>query len=118
MAGRRIKKRYPIKKVFYEVYDNRAILEPIDNLPLLDRCTNRHRGIESATEWVGSCVRVECIIHGENPLVRTITSTKLIYFFRPAEPEDAAVDRINIRTLRGRWTKFLGPAKRRFPRRK
>lgn len=108
----------PKKKIFYEVYDNRAILEPIDDLVLLDRDTNKLHAIEAAKEWAGCVIRVECLVFSADLHDRRILSTQLIYFFRPAEPDDSPSDLVHGRDIRGQITRYMGPDTTRRKRRR
>lgn len=91
---------------FYEVYDKRALHEPLSTLPLLDRDTNILKAQCSARVWGGVVVRVEARVLAVHPLQRTVLASEVVFIHSPKPPRLDRRDRISIRELRGQIRRF------------
>jgi hypothetical protein len=92
----------------YEVYDKRALHQPIDGLPLLDRDRDVKKALRSAREWGGVVARIKARILQPYPLLREVITVEIIFVHtpRPAKPEPR--DKITIRQLRGKLRQIPG----------
>lgn len=103
--------------VLYEVYDNRAVLQPIDGLVLLDRRTRFDEARKAAIMWAGCVVKVKCVILTRRPLTRRVISTEVVYIFRTKLTGDDPTGGLTIKLLRGKLRTFDGKLNR-YKRRK
>jgi hypothetical protein len=87
------------RATFFEVYPKRALVEPIDGLPLMDRNDTLHPAKISARAWGGVVVRVEADVVSRWPLVRRILTAEVIWVHKPA-PRKRPI--IKHRTLMGK----------------
>lgn len=87
---------------FYEVYDKRALYEPLSSLPLLDRDRDIKKAKASARAWGGVVLKIQAHVHAVHPMQRTILVSQVIFIHtaRPGPPEPR--DRITIKELKGR----------------
>lgn len=108
----------PKIKIFYEVYDNRALLEPINALPMLDQDTNREHAKRSAREWCGCVIRVKRRFSTTDPPAGTILETSVEFFKRPAPPDDSDFDKVTVRNINGAINRTFGRVTNRYLRRR
>src|SRR5688572_10075093 len=72
--------------ILYEVYPKRALLEPFQDLVLMDRCWNKKKAITSARAWGAMVIRVEAEILTKYPLTRKVISSAVVFVHNPQRP--------------------------------
>lgn len=103
--------------IFYEVYDNRAVLnESIDGLVLLDRRGSFRQAKPRAVFWGGCVVKVTCEVLQARPLVRRVLGIEIKYVYVPRRRPDVTGG-ITLKQLRGVLTTYDGKLNR-FRRRR
>jgi hypothetical protein len=96
-----------MSSILFEVYDKRALTEPIEGLPMLDQDPIQRKMRDSARRWGGCLVEVTCTITSERPLVRTIISSRVIWVHTPKGKAPSAQDRISHKKLMGKIRRGL-----------
>lgn len=87
---------------WYEVYPARALHEPREALPLLDRTGRRRRAVKSANRWGGVVLRITPERETKDAHDETIAAIRetvsVVYVYRPpARPAVADVDVFELR---------------------
>lgn len=101
--------------ILYEVYDKRALHEGIDDLPLLDRDTNRKKAEDSAGTWGGCVAEVTCRVVTWHPMQREVVRFRIVWVHRPA-PVQTAIDTVGVKELRGQFNSTGYHPRKRGPR--
>lgn len=86
----------------YEVYPKRALHEPIDTLPLMDRDTVKKKAVASARKWGGVVVQVRARILKRHPLVREVISSEIVFVHKPKRTGNDERDKITRKQLMGK----------------
>jgi hypothetical protein len=86
----------------YEVYDKRALLDPLDTLPLLDRDRDVKEAMASARAWGGVVMKISARITQAYPLKRDIITAQVLFVHTPRPTRAEPRDRITFKDLRGR----------------
>jgi hypothetical protein len=98
------------QKIYYEVYDNRAVLFGIEGLVLLDRQTQLRKATRSAKAWAGCVVKVKREVD-DNGKPGRVLEAKLQYVYRRRVPPDPTGG-LTLRQLRRVLTTYDGKLNR------
>lgn len=102
---------------FYEVYEKRAIYEPLETLPLLDRDRDVKKALASARAWGGVVFRVWAHVLAVRPrVVRQVVAVQLLFVHTPRPTRAEPRDRITIKELKGQLRRHAHPHLRRKPK--
>lgn len=102
---------------FYEIYDKRALYEPLATLPLLDRDRDIKNAKASARLWGGVVMKIQARILKPFPLEREIVVAQVVFIHTPRPVRQEPRDRITIKELKGQLRRHKHPHLRRKPRR-
>jgi hypothetical protein len=100
----------------YEVYDKRALYEPLATLPLLDRDRDVKKALASARAWGGLIMKISARITQAYPLKRDIITAQVHFIHTPRPDPPEPRDRITIKELKGQIRRHKHPHLRKKPR--
>jgi len=95
---------------FYEVYPKRALHEPLETLPLLDRDRDIKKAKASARAWGGVVMKIQAEVLVVHPLQRRIVASQVIFVHTPRPGKPDPFDLIGLKELKGKLRRVIDPA--------
>jgi hypothetical protein len=81
--------------IIFEVYPKRALHEPFETLPLLDRDTSAYKAQKIAKRWGALVIRMEVNIISKYPMVREVLKWEVVFVSGSRLPTNKELPKIS-----------------------
>lgn len=93
-------------QIIFEVYDKRALHEPITGLVKLDYDTSIRKAERSATRWGGVVVKVTAIVRQRWPIAREVIATEVVWVHSPLPAKRDPTGGLGLKQLKSKLQKY------------